>query len=225
MWLIVTLITCVTIQLETATSFPPSPPTISLPLPSCWGMWAFTTTPRWQRHITYMPRRHRLHRPHATHVDHATSTTHRIPSWPQHVNVHHATSTPPCQPLPHQPCHPNDESLMMGHEKRRRTRWDEMGQGGSLEEMGQCEWFRKGQDDVSYIGSHVIQLHRHWQWRKPWRAAWTAGGTSPSSSSSYWLQCIKLVMYLVPNGLGPRRIYCIRYICKVFCACILHNRS
>jgi len=125
MWLIVTLITCVMIQLETATSFPPSPPTISLPLPSCWGMWAFMTMPHWQRHITYMPRRHQLHRPYTTHVDHAMLITCRIPSWPQHVNIHHATSMPPCQPLPHQPRHPNDESLTMGHEKRRRRRWDE----------------------------------------------------------------------------------------------------
>ena len=82
MWLIITVVTCVMIQFHITFSCSHHQPQVpTLPLPSCWWMWAFTTTPRRPHHIDHMP--------HATY----------------HVDVDHATLTPPWQPPPHQLCH------------------------------------------------------------------------------------------------------------------------
>jgi len=147
MWLIITVVTCVMIQFHITFSCSHHQPQVpTLPLPSCWGMWAFMTTPHW---------------PHATYhidVDHTTSTPPQQPPPCQlrHMDVDHptlisATTHRHCHNNPHHVNHATSTSATYPNNNRtwERTREEEdeeeMGWGG-----GGMKW-RRGQDSMSHI--------------------------------------------------------------------------
>jgi len=122
MWLIITVVTCVTIEFHITflcSHHQPQVPT--LPLPSCWGMWAFTTMPCW---------------PHATHINY-------VPCWPH--ATYHATLMPPRQPH-----HIDVRHVLQWQDTRRggrggngMRRWDEAKEGAG--QRGPCQLCRRQQ--------------------------------------------------------------------------------
>jgi len=153
MWLIITVVTCVMIEFHITFSCSHHQPQVpTLPLPLCWGMWAFTTTP---------------HQPHTTHVNY-------VPHWPHHVD--HMPHTTSMSTTPHQRRHNNPHHINHAtstsatypnnnrtQERRQDTRRG--GQGGNG--MRRCDEAKEGAGQCE-----PCQLCQCWQWHKPRRWPW-----------------------------------------------------